>query len=167
MSFSVERAISSNTVVRAAYVGKLAHNLVRMVQKNPATYIPGQSTTANTDQRRPLLPGTYASFREIAANSNAAYHSLQLTLNRRFTSGFTFLGAYTLGKLLDYYSAQNLGQVPQNPLDHAADRSRIGRGPPPCAERFLRIRISLLEDAERRVWEGLGRMGNLWFDQHG
>jgi hypothetical protein len=34
------------------------------------------------------------------------------------------LSAYTLGKLLDYYSAQNLGQTPQDPYNDRADRSR-------------------------------------------
>jgi hypothetical protein len=124
MSFSVERALPGSMVVKAGYVGKLGHNLLRMVQKNPAVYIPGQSTTANTDQRRILLPGIYSSFREVATNSNSAYHSLIVSLNRRFSNGLTFLGAYTLGKFLDYYSAQNLGQTPQDPYDQRADRSR-------------------------------------------
>jgi hypothetical protein len=124
VSLSLERALPGNTVVKAGYVGKLAHNLVRMVQRNPARYIPGQSTIANTDQRRILMPGVYTSFREIATNSNAAYHSLQLVLNKRLSSGVTVLVSYTLGKLLDYYSAMNLGQVPQDPFNHRADRAR-------------------------------------------
>ena len=124
MSFSIERALPGEMVVKAGYVGKLAHNLLRMVQKNPAVYIPGRSTTANTDTRRILLPGTYTSYREVATNSNAAYHSLQLSVNRRFRNGFTFLTAYTMGKLLDYYSAQNLGITPQDPYNHSADRAR-------------------------------------------
>jgi hypothetical protein len=124
MSFSVERALPGNMVLKAGYVGKLGHNLLRMVQKNPAAYIPGQSTTANTDQRRILLPGIYSSFREVATNSNSSYHSLILSMNRRFSNGLTFLSAYTLGKFLDYYSAQNLGQTPQDPYNDRADRSR-------------------------------------------
>ncbi len=122
LSFSLEKALPGNTVVKAAYVGKLAHNLVRMTQQNPARYIPGASTVANTDQRRILMPGTYGSFRLIETNSNAAYHSLQLLVNKRLSRGFTLLGAYTLGKLLDYYSAMNLGQTPQDPFNHRADR---------------------------------------------
>lgn len=123
LSFSLERALPGNTVVKAAYVGKLAHNLVRMTQQNPARYIPGASAVANTDQRRILMPGTYASFRLVETNSNAAYHSLQLLVNKRLSHGFTILGAYTMGKLLDYYSAMNLGQTPQDPFNHRADRA--------------------------------------------
>ncbi|MEO7145780.1 MAG: hypothetical protein ABI165_19985, partial [Bryobacteraceae bacterium] len=109
---------------KAGYVGKLEHNLVRMLQENPAVYIPGQSTLANTNQRRVLLPGVYASFRQIATASNASYQSLEASLSRRFNNGLTFLAAYTFGKLLDYYSAQNLGQTPQNPYNAKLDRAR-------------------------------------------
>jgi Carboxypeptidase regulatory-like domain len=123
MSFSVEKALPSNMVVKAAYVGKLSHNLVRMIQKNPAVYRPG-SSTADTDSRRPLMPGVYASVREIGPYSNAAYHSLQTSLTRRFSNGMTFMASYTLGKFLDEYSAQNLGQTPQDPYNWRGDRSR-------------------------------------------
>jgi hypothetical protein len=34
------------------------------------------------------------------------------------------MAAYTFGKLLDYYSAQNLGQTPQDPFNNRADRAR-------------------------------------------
>ena len=70
------------------------------------------------------MPGIYASFRQIATNSNASYHSLETSLSRRFNRGLTFLASYTFGKLLDYYSAQNLGQTPQNPFNERLDRAR-------------------------------------------
>jgi hypothetical protein len=124
INFTIEKALPFGMVLKAGYVGKLEHNLLQMVQKNPAKYIPGQSTLTNTDQRRILLPGIYASFREIDTSSNAAYHSLQSSLSRRFSGGMTFLAAYTFGKLLDYYSAQNLGQTPQDPFNNRADRAR-------------------------------------------
>ena len=124
MNFTVEKALPAGMVLKAGYVGKLEHNLLQMVQKNPSKYIAGQSTLTNTDQRRILLPGIYASFREIDTNSNAAYHSLQTSLSRRFSKGLTFMASYTFGKLLDYYSAQNLGQTPQDPFNNRADRAR-------------------------------------------
>jgi hypothetical protein len=124
LSFTVEKALPGSMIVKGAYIGKLEHNLLQMLQKNPAVYIPGQSTLANTDQRRVLMPGTYTSVREVATNSNGAYHSLQLSLSRRFSQGVTFMTAYTFGKLLDFYSAQNLGQTPQDPYNTRADRAR-------------------------------------------
>ena len=113
-----------NMVLKDGYVGKLAHNLVRMNQTNPATYLPGRSTVANTNSRRMLLPGVYASVREVNTSANAAYHSLQVVLNKRLSRGLTVLVAYTMGKMLDYYSAMNLGQVPQDPNNQRADRAR-------------------------------------------
>jgi hypothetical protein len=124
MNFTIEKTLPFGMVLKAGYVGKLEHNLVRMLQQNPAAYVPGESTLANTNQRRVLLPGIYASIRQIASNSNASYHSLETSLSRRFNNGLTFLASYTFGKLLDYYSAQNLGQTPQDPYNARLDRAR-------------------------------------------
>jgi hypothetical protein len=124
LSLSVEKSLPANIVLKAGYSGKLAHNLLRMNQKNPSVYIPGRSTVANTDSRRLILPGLYSSLREVAGNSNSAYHALQLSLNRRLSRGVTVMAAYTFSKYLDYYSATNLGQFPQDPFNMRADRSR-------------------------------------------
>jgi hypothetical protein len=123
VNFTVEKALPGSMIVKAGYVGKLEHNLLQMIQKNPAVYGPG-ATLTNTDQRRILMPGIYSSFREVDTNSNGAYHSLESSLSRRFSHGLTFLASYTFGKLLDYYSAQNLGQTPQDPYNERADRAR-------------------------------------------
>lgn len=124
MSVSLEKALPFSMVMRAAYVGKLTHNLLRMEQRNPAVYIPGQSTLANTNSRRILMPGFYTRFREITSNSAAEYHSMQLSLRRRFSDGLMFAASYTLGKMLDDYSSQNLGQTPQDPNNLRGDWSR-------------------------------------------
>ena len=122
MSFSIEHSLPSSIVLKAGYSGKLAHNLVRMEQKNPAVYIPGNSTIANTNQRRVLAAYGYASFREIDTNSSATYHSLQLSLNKRVTKGLTVLSSYTFSKLLDYFAAQNQAATSQNPYNLRSDR---------------------------------------------
>jgi hypothetical protein len=70
------------------------------------------------------MPGTYASFRYICSCSDAAYESLQASVSRRYQKGFTFMLAYTYGKLLDYYSATNLGQTPQDPYNMRGDYGR-------------------------------------------
>ena len=95
-----------------------------MLQNNPAVYIPGKSTIGNTNSRRMLLPGIYGSFRYICTCSDANYESLQASLSRRYQHGFTFMLAYTYGKLLDEYSATNLGQTPQDPYNPAGEYGR-------------------------------------------
>jgi hypothetical protein len=124
VNFSVERTLPANIVAKAGYSGKLAHNLVRMEQKNPAVYLAGRSTVANTDSRRLLATQGYGSFREIGTNSGATYHSLQTSLNKRFSKGLTVLGSYTFSKLLDYFSAQNQAATSQDPYNLRGDRSR-------------------------------------------
>ena len=123
VSFTVEKALPGNIIVKAGYVGKLGHSLLHMNQINPARYIPGQSTIANTDTRRLYLPGIYASIRQVEGSSNSAYHALQLLVNKRLGHGVTVTGSYSFSKYLDYYSATNLGQFPQDPFNMRADRS--------------------------------------------
>jgi hypothetical protein len=123
LSASIQQEIFGGMQFNIGYVGKLEHGLIRMTQANPAVYGPG-ATLANTDARRPLLPGTYASVRVVCTCSPATYHSMQTSLSKNYSKGLTFKLAYTWGKLLDQYSATNLGQFPQDPANPAGDRAR-------------------------------------------
>ena len=123
-SASIQQQLPGGMQFNIGYVGKLEHGLIRMLQANPAVYTGSSSTLANTDSRRPLLPGVYASVRQVCTCSNATYHSLQASLSKRYNNGLTFMTAYTFGKLLDAYSATNLGQTPQDPANPGGDRGR-------------------------------------------
>jgi hypothetical protein len=123
-SASVQQQLPGGMQFNIGYVGKLEHGLIRMLQANPAVYTGASSTLANTDSRRPLLPGVYASVRLVCTCSNATYHSMQASLSKRYNNGLTFMAAYTFGKLLDVYSATNLGQTPQDPANPGGDRGR-------------------------------------------
>ena len=158
LSFTVEKALPSNTVLKVGYVGKLGHNLLRMNQINPAQYIPGQSTVANTDSRRLYLPGVFASIREVDGNSNSTYHSLQILVNKRLSHGVTVTGAYTFGKYLDYYSATNLGQFPQDPFNQRADRSRSDEDRTHIFNTSFYYAIPAWKDTEGRRGQGAGRL---------
>lgn len=123
-SASIQQQLPGGVQFNIGYVGKLEHGLIRMLQANPAVYTGPSSTIANTDSRRPLLPGVYASVRLVCTCSPATYHSMQASLSKRYNNGLTFMTAYTYGKLLDQYSATNLGQTPQDPANPGADRGR-------------------------------------------
>jgi hypothetical protein len=123
ISVSIQQEISGGMQLNVGYVGKFENGLVRMTQANPAVYGP-TATLANTDTRRPLLPGIYASVRQVCLCSPATYNSMQASLSKNYAHGLTFKLAYTWGKLIDQYSATNLGQFPQNPADPAGDRAR-------------------------------------------
>jgi carboxypeptidase family protein len=97
----MEREIVSNLLVRAAYVGAKGTDLLTTVENNPGVYGPGASAS-NINQRRryvnigPLPLGV--------SNANSSYNSLQLTVQRRYSLGFSILGNYTWSKSIDYGS---------------------------------------------------------------
>lgn len=123
-SLSIDRALPGAIVLRAGYLGKIGQNQLRMVAINPAKYIPGKSTTRNTNDRRIVYPGFYGQMRKLSTSAYSTYHSFQLSFNKRFSHGLTFLSSYTLGKMIDEYSNTNVGQLPQDPLNEGAERSR-------------------------------------------
>ncbi len=48
----------------------------------------------------------YNRFTQIVMDGMSTYHSMQMKLQRRFTNGFSFLGSYTLGKMLTDTNSQ-------------------------------------------------------------
>ncbi len=125
-NFSIQRALSSSTVLTLAYVGTQGHRLISQYDANPgdpalclslmgAGVAPGTPECGPNGQQttytRPngsIVQGTRAylgpafgvnnSFTANIANSN--YNSLQISVERR-ASDITFLVAYTYGKAID------------------------------------------------------------------
>ena len=127
LSFTIEKALPGNLVVKAGYAGKLAHDLLRMNQINPARYIPGQSTVANTDSRRLYIPG---SFRQHPAGCG----EFELQLSRAPAAGepaaqprLTVTGSYRFRKFLDYYFGHESRTVPAGSLQHACGPFSLGQ----------------------------------------
>ena len=88
--------LTPETSIELGYVGSLARHLEVFPNANLAPVIlpPGTDST-------PLLPfpdfargGSYA-----ATEGSSYYHSLQFKLERRFSNGLNFLGAYTYSKV--------------------------------------------------------------------
>lgn len=72
---------------------------------NPAIYVPGASTVANTQSRRIYKDFSTVQIFESASNSN--YNSMQLNLEKRFGRGFSVLTNYTWQKTIDDFGATN------------------------------------------------------------
>jgi hypothetical protein len=86
--------------------------------------------------------------------SSSAYHALQASLEKRFSHGLQFTGAYTFGKSLDYASTFESLVNPFNP--------RIGRSPSLFDARH-RFVFSYYWDLPIRKYEGFaGKMLNGW-----
>jgi len=100
-NFSYQRQLSGNWLFSTTYIGNKTSHIWIGKELDPAVYIPGQSTTANTQSRRVLTlanpaQGQYygnVAFADEGANAN--YNGWLTSVEHRFSSGFTLLVNYT------------------------------------------------------------------------
>lgn len=102
-NLNVEHQFGQSWVARVSYAGNkgtyLASGVLGFNEQNPAIYIPGSSTEANTQQRR--LNPNFGSVGLFSSDNNSHYNSLRLNLEKRFSRGFTILANYTWSRMLD------------------------------------------------------------------
>jgi hypothetical protein len=98
-NFTLERQFGADWLVSAAYVGSGGYHISGTYQMNPATYIAGASTVANTQSRRPYQGFTSVS--QTYTDYNSQYHSLQLKAEKRFSKGLSVLANYAWAKTMD------------------------------------------------------------------
>jgi outer membrane receptor protein involved in Fe transport len=147
--FNIQRSLSRDLLFEVGYVGTKGTKLPRMIEGNPAIYIPGVdasgnpiSTTDNADQRRIHSgctladnPSTcqFSSTGLIAGVANSSYNALEASLKKRFSHGLSFLTSYTYSHAIDDVSSFNISgsgsiqvagenDLAQNPFDLAAER---------------------------------------------
>jgi hypothetical protein len=96
-NLAIERQLTKDWLARAAYVGSRSNHLERSEELNPAVYIPGSKLSI--DQRRVYQGYQYISLANQSGLSR--YHSMQLTLEKRFARGFTARANYTWSKSTD------------------------------------------------------------------
>jgi hypothetical protein len=118
-NINVQRELAKNFLVTGAYVGSKGTHLLLRTDENAAKYIPGQSTLANLDARRPFF-SPLTTIEWITSGGNSTYHSAQFTLNKRFSKGFSVLSSYTFSKSLDWQS-DGFSAFPQDPNNYAAE----------------------------------------------
>lgn len=119
-NFNIQRELAKDYLFTAAYVGSKGTKLPIRTELNPALYSPG-ATVGNTDSRRIYAP-SYASIVSYANEINSTYHSLQFTLNKRFSKGFTILGSYTWSRSIDGSSLEVDNFNGQDPRNLRADK---------------------------------------------
>ena len=120
-NLTLERKLPGQFVVRAAYAGSKGTHLASLREGNPGIYSP-DATTSNTDERRPLYPN-FSQVTLVEPGDNSSYNALQLTLERRFSKGFTLLANYTFAKSIDTSSYnKQTGQTVTDPFNRAFDR---------------------------------------------
>jgi hypothetical protein len=121
-NFSVQRQVLSDLSVTGAFVSSVSHKLPADLDVNYPIFGPG-ATTSNFDQRRP-----YTAFADVAllkSVANAAYHGLEVSVDKRMSRNFLFKGYYSFGKGLEDYDMQGgTRDFPQNSTKYKLDRGR-------------------------------------------
>jgi hypothetical protein len=114
-NLNLQRQFFGSWVATAAYVGSKGNHLFMGGQLNPGIF----GRPGSLDARRLLAP-TFAAVTDQNSRGNSVYHAMQLSLNKRFTRGFTLLANYTWSKLIDDSSGD--GDTPANPFDFRNER---------------------------------------------
>jgi hypothetical protein len=137
-NFSIQRALARNYTLEARYVGTKGTRLPRIIEGNPALFVPG-ATAGNADRRRIYAdcpaagPCRLATAATLMYGLNSSYHAAQLSLTHRHSNGFSYNLSYWFSKTLDYLSGMNLNltsaqalagenDLAQNPFDLRAER---------------------------------------------
>ena len=99
----VDHGIGKHAVASIAYLGSLSRhlsdnnsNLGLQRQLDAAVYIPGASTEANTQQRRPY--SAFSGINEQQSELSGNYNALQTSFRARVGYGNTVIGSYTWGR---------------------------------------------------------------------
>jgi hypothetical protein len=110
-NLTMEQELKSLGVLTISYGGRKGIHLEELLNINqlqPGTLfqtsslIPGTTTKKNTDSLRPYLG--YNAINQATNAGSSNYHSLQVNLRRRLTTGLLFGIAYTWSKSLDFGS---------------------------------------------------------------
>ncbi len=124
-SASVQQALGRDSVFELAYVGSAASHLLSSYEGNPAVYIPGQSTEANTQQRR--LNPNIGPLNILTTYLSSNYNALEASFNKRYSNGLSLLSSYTWSRALGVVGALGEGSNGQrDPFNKRLDYAVAG-----------------------------------------
>ncbi len=135
---SYQRQITTNWLASINYLGNKTTHLWVGEDINPALFIPGTcagkpcSSTSNTNQRRPLYlqnpvaGAAYASITQSDQNGNSNYNGMLVSIQHRFSNGFTLLSNYTWSHCISDvdFTGELAGSQYMNPFNRGQDRGR-------------------------------------------
>ncbi|HUM06790.1 MAG TPA: TonB-dependent receptor [Terriglobales bacterium] len=167
-NLNVQQEIMRDTMLQVAYVANHGVRLYSTIDLNQVdTSIDdgseqlGRPMTASCPEpvglgigNAPCYP--YISFLNYLGNkSTSTYHSLQTTLTHRYSNGLYLLAGYTYGHAIDTAgNTNNLGYVPQNSLDYAAEKA--------SGDYDIRHRFTLSATYDLPSRKGWGQMLEGW-----
>jgi hypothetical protein len=154
----VQREVAKNWLVSASYVGNAgwhqSSNAVARRELNPAIYVPGASTVANTQARR--LDPNFSSVQEYAVDYVTRYEALQLDIEKRFSRSFSLRANYTFSKMEDDEGTTNVGVGVTNPFNNAYNWGISAANVPSV------FHLSALWETPRLAGGTLGVIANGW-----
>ena len=109
-SLTVERELISSLVLRLGYVGTKGTHLTSNYDQNAPIYNPALTLTQNRaiiNERRPIQD--FQTIYRWMHGLNSTYNALQVTVDKRYSKGFTLSASYTWSKNLDYVSRNGFG----------------------------------------------------------
>ena len=132
-NLTLERQVGKSWLLRAAYVGNKGSHLYGtadqesgLFQANPAIYIPGNNpdgtprSTVDNEQSRRLHQG-YSNVSVVDSAINSHYNGLQLTVEKRMSSGLSMLVNYTWSRDMNDFAPIGSYFGPTNPFDRHFD----------------------------------------------
>jgi hypothetical protein len=149
---NIQRELANNLLFEIGYLGSVGRKLESLRAFNES--IPG--ATGSVLSRAPYPE--FGRIQEVDGSGKSSYNGFSLKLEKRFSSGFTFLSGYTWSRSIDNASAirSHDGDTlfPQNSYNLAAEKA-----------------LSSFHTAHRFVTSGLFQLpfgkGRRWLDQGG
>jgi len=121
-----------NFVITMSYIGNHTTHIWLSRESNAAVYMPGAgvSTTANTNQRRPLYiqnPAQgkfYSNVYQLDDGGTGSYNGALFSIEKRYSHHYSFFANYTWSHCMndgEYYEAVGVELDYQNPYNRHAD----------------------------------------------
>ena len=117
---SVQQELALQTTLTVAYVGSVGRHLFNRNITNLITNVATNPTTGAAIITRQFGP-QFAEVDVKATNGTDSYNAMQMTLNRRFSSGLIFGSQWTWAHSLGTTAGSNEAQTQSNPFDLKAD----------------------------------------------
>ncbi|MCI0720628.1 MAG: TonB-dependent receptor [Acidobacteria bacterium] len=154
-SFNIQRSLTANLLLDAAYAGSRGVHITGVVNLNQAPPGPNAPST-----RAPISP-LINNLTSLLNRESSFYHSLQVKLERRFAAGFYLLGAYTHSRSIDdgSYTAQASDASSVAPQDSRNWRAERGLSDFDVSHRLA---VSYIYELPVGKGKRFPRSGNPW-----
>jgi hypothetical protein len=122
-NLAVQRALRGNMALEAGYMGSKGTRLAQRLNLNQARLDPDPARPTPLLSRRPF-PLFGDSIRLTDNGANSTWHAGYVKAERRFSSGFSYLGSYTFAKALD--AASLIDDQPRDIYNLRLNKARSG-----------------------------------------